>query len=78
MRMNEMIPKGKRFDHVLILSTSSLRKCMQISLDNLHADIGDLRVNTIRRWRFKETEVLPLSGADPASVRGVVKHQTSY
>ena len=49
MRMNEMIPKGKRFDHVLILSTSSLRKYMEISLDNLHADIGDLRVNTIRR-----------------------------
>ena len=39
-----------------ILSTSSLRKCMEISLENLHTDIGDLRVNTIRRWGFKETE----------------------
>ena len=43
-----------------ILSTSYLRKCMKISLENLHADIGDLRFNTIGRWGFKETEVLPL------------------
>ena len=27
-----------------ILSTSSLRKCVDISLENLYADIGDLRV----------------------------------
>ena len=45
-----------------ILSSSSLGKCMQISLENLHTDIGDLRVNTISRWSFKETEVLPLWG----------------
>ena len=41
-----------------ILSTSSLRKCMEISLENLHTDIGALRVNTISNWGFKETEVL--------------------
>ena len=46
----------------LILSTNSLRKYMEISLENLHTGIGDLRINTIRRWSFKETEVLPLWG----------------
>lgn len=48
IRINEMITNaGKRFDPVLN-SLNQLRKCMEISLDNLHTNIGDLRVNTIR------------------------------
>ena len=59
-----MIIKGKTLWSCFeFFQTGSLRKCMEISLENLHADIGDLRVNTIRRWGFKETEVLPLWGS---------------
>ena len=34
-----------------ILSTNSLKKCMEISLENLHVDIGASRVIMISRLR---------------------------
>ena len=41
-RINKVITKRKIFDLLskLILSTNSLRKCMEISLENLYVDIG--------------------------------------
>ena len=42
-----MVTKGKMprsFVKILILSTHSLRKCIEISLENLCVDIGTLRV----------------------------------
>ena len=35
MRINKMI-----FDHYQILSTNSLRRRIEISMENLHVDIG--------------------------------------
>ena len=40
-----MIPKRKIFDLYQILSTNSLRKCMEISLENLYVDLGAQWVN---------------------------------
>ena len=41
MRINKIITKGKRFDlFYQILFTHSVRKCIEISLENLYVDIG--------------------------------------
>ena len=45
MRVHRNIDQGKKpliFDQ--ILSTNSLRKCMEISLENLYVDIGAKKV----------------------------------
>ena len=39
-RIHKMISKRKIFDFPQIVSTNSLRKCMEISLENLYVDIG--------------------------------------
>ena len=41
-----MITKKKCLDRYQILSTHSLRKCMEISLENFCMDIGALRLVT--------------------------------
>ena len=38
MRINKMITQDKIYHE--ILSTNSLRKCMEISLENLYVDTG--------------------------------------
>ena len=40
MRINQMITKRKIFDLLSILPTNSVRKCIEISLENLFVDIG--------------------------------------
>ena len=40
MRINKMITKGKRFDLLSDSFTHSVRKCIEISLENLYVDIG--------------------------------------
>ena len=40
-----MITKKKCLDHYQILSTHSLTKCMEISLENFYVDIGALKVS---------------------------------
>ena len=39
MRINKMITQDKIY-YEIILSTNSLRKCMEISLENLYVDTG--------------------------------------
>ena len=40
MRIGKMITKGKIVIFYQILSTNPVRKCMEISLENLYVDIG--------------------------------------
>ena len=40
MRINKMITKKKSLIFYQFLSTNSVRKCMEISLENLFVDIG--------------------------------------
>ena len=54
MRINKMITKGKMpWSFIKFLSTSSLRKCMEISLENLYVDISTLRVK-IQGWERQQ------------------------
>ena len=47
MRINKIITKEKKaLIFYQILSTHSLRKYIEISLENLYVDIGSLRVNS--------------------------------
>ena len=40
----KLSPVEKCFDLLKILSTNVLRKCMEISLENLYEDIGAVRL----------------------------------
>ena len=40
MRINKMITKKKSLIFYQILSTNSVKKCIEISLENLFVDIG--------------------------------------
>ena len=45
MRVHRIIDQGKKsLIFYQILSTNSLRKCMEISLENLYVDIGAKKV----------------------------------
>ena len=52
MRINKMILKRKSLIFYQILSTNSLRKCMEISLENLYVDIG---LKGLRRRSLSES-----------------------
>ena len=43
-----------------ILPTNSLRKCMEISLENLYLDIGALRVNRMGHFRVPKPSLSKL------------------
>ena len=47
MRVNIMITKKKCLICYQTLSTIFLRKCMEVSMENLYVDIGAKRVNTL-------------------------------
>ena len=45
MRVNKKITKEKMVGSVIKLSTSSLKKCIKISMENSYVDNGAERVN---------------------------------
>ena len=47
MRINQMITKGKSLTFYQFLPTNSVRKCIEISLENFFVDIGAYRVKWI-------------------------------
>ena len=59
-----MIPKRKIFDLYQILSTNSLRKSMETSLENLYEDIGAQWVDRELQywWRWKHSVLWKYSG----------------
>ena len=64
MRVHRIIDQGKKsLIFYQILSTNSLRKCMEISLENLYVDIGAKKVkkestSTWSNFDFQWTKLL--------------------
>ena len=64
MRVHRIIDQGKKsLIFYQILSTNSLRKCMEISLENLYVDIGAKKVknestSTRSNFDFQWTKLL--------------------